>query len=325
MVADSNASELAATEAAAGGEQWEGDLQSWDALWMAQNTPTAVYQSRAFFKYLVATEGAEGLDVLVVRSRRDGTILGLVPTQRLEIEIPFSLGKYRIFSPKVCALRILGSEPMVTRTREAYETLFESIFAKYPDVSAVEMDAVRIESYLWQYLFSPSSFVHRNYLVHVLHGVRDCHTIHLPASVRRLRAQMGRKLSHNLERQERVLERYLGAELELVCVDNERAVSLLFQALSALRSNDGQVRLQDLRLAARFGFLYCYVLHAAGRFIGVTMGTRSKETYRVTHFFRDKSLERFSVGTTMWVKVLRALISEQPFSPGGHGIRYASL
>jgi hypothetical protein len=288
--------------------------ERWQILLARQEAATAVYQSPSFFEYLTATEGSDKLAVLSVRATSGGPIAGVVPVQKITFGIPFAVGEYNFLAPRLRALRVLGSEPMVPRTREAHDLLFDMIARHYRDLPAIEMDAVEVDGFLWRYLFS-SAVIQANYFVHVLYGARACHFVHLPPSIEQFRNQLGRKLRHNLERQERVLERHLGAQLVLTPLSKEEDVPALVAAMSELQvpgSGDPAVKRRYLA-AARHGFLYCFVLKAGARVVGLARGTKSKETYRLHKLLYDKTLRRFSPGTILWQQVLRYLIQNTVF------------
>jgi hypothetical protein len=288
--------------------------ERWQTLLARQEAATAVYQSPSFFDYLAATEGSDSVAVLSVRTTPEGPIAGVVPVQKVASGIPFGIGDRTFFTPRFTALRVLGSEPMVPHTREAHDLLFDMIARQYDDVSAIEMDAVSVDGFLWRYLFS-SPVIQANYFVHVLFGVRDCHFVHVPSSIEQFRNQLGRKLRHNLERQERVLERHLGAPLSLTVLNREQDVPALMAALSELEvpgSEDWAMK-RSYAAAARHGFLHCFVLRAGARVVGLAHGTKSKDTYRLHNLFYDKTLRRFSPGTALWQQVLRFLIQDATF------------
>ena len=203
---------------------------------------------------------------------------------------------------------------MVPRTRQAHDLLFDMIARLYSDVSAIEMDAVSADGFLWRYLVS-SPVIQANYFVHVLYGVRDCHFVHLPSSIEQFRNRLARKLRHNLERQERVLERHLNAPLSVALIKTEEDVPALIAALSKLKvpgADDPAVK-RSYVAATRHGFLYCLVLRAGTRVVGLACGTKSKDTYRLDKLFYDKTLRRFSPGTALWQQVLRYLIQDATF------------
>jgi hypothetical protein len=288
--------------------------ERWQVLQARQGAATAIYQSPSFFEYLAATEGSDKLAVLSVRMTSGGPIAGVVPVQKFALGIPFAIGEYTFLAPRLPALRVLGSEPMIPRTRQAHDLLFDMIARHYRDLSAIEMDAVEVDGFLWRYLVS-SPVIQANYFVHVLYGVRDCHFVNLPSSIERFRNQLGRKLRHNLERQERVLERHLGARLILTPLTEEEDVPALIAALSELEvpgADDPAVK-RRYAAAARHGFLYGFVLRAGMRVVGLARGTKSNDTYRLDKLYYDRTLRRYSPGTTLWQRVLRFLIQDGTF------------
>ena len=294
-----------------GEPHWNHLHQSWNNLIALQNLPCAIYQSPSYFEYLESTEDHK-LDLLAICTEAGDPIVGLTPVQELLLDIPFCVGRHPLVTAHVPCLRVLGSEPMVPKTREAHDRLFALITRHFRHLSVVEMDAVSVDGFLWHYLFS-SPLIRNNYLVHVLHGIRDCHFVHLPQSIEEYRRRLGRKLRHNLERQQRVLERQLQAPLTLELLNREDQVPLMLQAMQSLEVKGVGITRERLVAATQQGFHYCFILKAGERIIGVAAGAKSKDIYRLHHLCYDKALEKYSPGTTLWHQVLRFLIQDPDF------------
>ena len=300
---------------------WPGDYLSpklrspWAKLHALQNSPGAVYQSAAYFDYLQEVHGAGTLGVLTVTEKDSDAIIGVVPVRRKTIDMPFAVGERRLLNLKVQGLSLLGSEPMAPREDGALDRLFELLTRKYPEADAIELDAVPLGGALWKYLTS-SRIIADRYFVHVLHGFRDCHFITLPASVDDYLNRLTKKRRYNYQRQEKLLREHLALPLQLTLIDRPEQIGDLLAAmtrLGALSPAEIDAGRRDFTAAARHGFLYAFVLTAGDRIIGLTLGTKSKQTYRIHRFFHDKQLERFSVGATLWQLVLKRLIADAQF------------
>lgn len=287
----------------------------WSRLHALQTIPGAVYQSPAYYDYLREIDGLDSLDVLTVTDQTSDMIVGVVPLYKKTVEMPFAIGDHTLLNLRLDGLSVLGSEPMVPQDGDALDRLFELLMRKYPRAQAIELDAVPRDSPLWKYLTS-SRIVAERYLVHVLHGFRDCHFVELPASVEEYLRKLTKKRRYNYQRQQKLLQDHVVQPLRLTLIDLPQQVDDLIAAMTQLgahKSAQIESSRRTYAAAARHGFLYCFVLTAGDRIVGLTLGTRSRQTYRIHRFFHDKALERFSAGTTLWQMVLKRLIQDAQF------------
>ena len=296
---------------------WRGNQHHLDPVWKKlsdrKDSATAIYQSPSYFKFLEDTEGSRNLELLTVQARSTRDVVGVAPVQRLTLDIPFSIGRHTLFKSCLRCLRILGSKPIIPETGEAYDQLFSLISEQYPELS-VQLEAVRVDSFFWEYLFS-SKLIRDTYFAHILHGVQECHFIHLPSSIEEYRRRLGRKQAHNLERQQRVLERHLGAPLTITPVGSKDQIPMVIDAMRTLGEpgcNDEAMK-DRITAAVRMGFYCGFVVKANTRVLGVTWGRKSNSIFGVHRILYDKELEKFSPGTTMWQLVLRHLIETRNF------------
>ena len=293
---------------------WSAVHAVWNRLADGKRSPLAIYQSPSYFEFLESVEGRDELDLLTVRTPATHGVVGVSPVQKLLLDIPFSIGRRTVLKPHISCLRVLGSEPLIPKTLQAHDQLFSLIIEQYPEASVVEMDAVSVDSFLWHYIFS-SQFIRENYVAHVLHGVQPCHFIHLPATIDDYRRRLGRKHRHNLERQQRVLERHLDGKLALTLLNREEHVPIVIEAMRELGGlgSDPAATTRKITAAARKGFYQCFLLRSENRIVGMTYGYKSHETFRIHGILYDKTLSRFSPGTTMWHLVMRRLIEDGIF------------
>ena len=238
-----------------------------------------------------------------------------MPIQKSTIELPFAIGNRTIINLHLKGLTLLGTEPLAPQHPDALDSLFNLISERYPDSQLINMDAVPADSYLWKYITS-SQAIKNNYDVHVLHGFRDCHSVDIPNSIEDYYGRLPKKRRYNYLRQEKLLRQQVGGILELILVDTESKITELFKAMDCLsvpKPYNSKSNKSKLVAAAKHGFLYCFILKSESKIIGLTLGTKSKKILRMHRFFHDKSLEKFSPGTTLWQMVLRNLICEAAF------------
>jgi hypothetical protein len=260
---------------------WTSVHPVWKDLTDQRSSSSALFQSPSYFEFLAKVAGPHHLDLLTIQDQATRKVVGVSPVQKSLIDVPFSIGSRTMFKARIPCLRILGSEPLIPKTPEAHDQLFALIDTQYPDLSAVVMDAVDVDSFLWRYLFS-SKIIRKNHVAYVLHGVQPCHFIYLPPSIAEYRRRLGRKHRHNLERQQRVLERHLNGPLTLTLLTQEEQVPLFVRAMKALGGpgSDAEI-MRSSRIGARIGFHHSFVLQCNDRIVGLVTGCRSNGTYRV--------------------------------------------
>lgn len=288
---------------------WQRLLQEYDAT-------ASVYQSPQYVDYLVDTTPPGTLDILTVAdSDRDATI-GVVPVQRSTVRMPFKFGDRTLLTLAVDGLKFPGSKLLLPDDSAALDSVFHTVSQNYPGCQAIEMESVPAGSYLWSYLRG-SPVVERLYYNHVLYGLRECHEVAVPRSIEEYHRRLSRKQRYNLARQERLLETHLGHALVLTVVDSRDSLPLLFAAMQQLNmpARTTSIMTPDDYLAScDHGLLLCYVLTAGSRTIGFAVGIKSRQIYHIDRFYYDKSLGRFSPGTTLWQVILKDLITEGVFT-----------
>lgn len=301
---------------------WDGDRksfrlrQAWQSLSAHREEPGALFRSAKFFDYLTEAEPEVRLDVLVVEDVGAGEIVGVVPTKISLFELPFTLGNRIWWRLRLKRINILGSEPLVPETPEVYDGLFLTLSQRYPDAQVVYMDAVPLDSRLWQHIRT-SRTVRRLYHIHVMHGFRQCHSVLVPSSIDAYRKKLGRKRRYNFMRQERLLQERIVSPLRLKTIEAPDEVPQLFEAMRQLKvSQKDHSSLSDREYAclSAHGFLLCFVLAAEDTVIGLVIGTRYGKTYKVHRIYYNEFFEKFSPGTTLWQIVFRNIIEKAEFS-----------
>jgi len=283
----------------------------WNRLADACANPGAVYQSPSYSEYLTRISSDHRVDLVVIYNKQDGQASGFVPVQHAYALLPWSARATRLGGIKLKSINLLGSEPNIPETFEAFDEVFSSIFDLDSATQVINMESIPADSFTWQYL-TTSDYISTHYFIYVMHGFRDCHTVNIPASLESYHASLTRKKRYNLGRQKRSLEATLGQELSLFRIDKVADLHHLFSAIRELKvpaSHDSILSESEFALACEYGFALCYVLKCGSKILGFALGTKSKATYRIHRFYYDKSFVKYSLGTTLWQEILRDLIT----------------
>jgi Acetyltransferase (GNAT) domain len=215
------------------------------------------------------------------------------------------------------AVRILGSVPLLPADTVAHDLLFATPHQEFSGCQAIFMASVPTNSFLWDYV-RESNFISWKFLSYAMHGVRLCHVIPLPATVESYFANFSGKRRYNVKRQTRIRRDHFGGRLELRTFDSPNQIGDLFNAITprgefAQLMRWGQTRAltTDRReaesLSAR-GLLLIYLLIGAGRPCAALVGMKYKGAYYVDSIPRDRSLDRFSPGSTAVYVAIEELI-----------------
>ncbi len=283
---------------------------AWDELVAASEAPGAIYQTPAFFDYIRKAERDSRFDVVAITNARNAMV-GVVPVKRSTLELPFVVGPHKLPGPCLNDIAILGGEPAIPEDPAALDSLFLRLSEHYREAEVIYLNEVRLQSYLWDYLRT-SSTIHSLFHTHVMDGFRECHTIPLPRTVEDYTAKLSKSRRYNLLRQVRILQKDLDGPLELETIDSPSGLSELFRALDtlAVRGPHDSLMEQDQYIsAAVYGFLQCYLLKSADRPIALVLGRKIGNVYKADKFLHDRSLEKYSPGTTLWHLVVKNMIA----------------
>jgi hypothetical protein len=297
-------------------------MHAWRALLARQDRLNAIHQTPAYFRYLQHTGGAP--ELILVRDRMRKAIVAALPTSRGSFNLDLNLETRRFGRFRLRSLTLLGNEPALDGGGEALDALFAFLARRRGDADVIQMYAVRREGALWAYI-NHSPTIRQYFGVYVVGGFRASHSITLPPTVEDYYQKMPRKRRYNLKRQERLLREHFGGRLVLRPLEREEEVPLLlagFERLGVTVDGGLPVSRAKYEEAARCGVLRTFILSAAERVIGIVSGIRSEDGYFVGDVLFDRSLARFSPGTTLWQMTLRHLIAEG--TVGVVGISYGS-
>jgi CelD/BcsL family acetyltransferase involved in cellulose biosynthesis len=215
-------------------------------------------------------------------------------------------------------VHILGGLPSLPSGPTMYDLLFATLSRSFPDCGIIGMNSISTESPLWQYLENSRS-VRELFDVHVPDGIQLCHTVPLPPSFQEYIGRFSAKKRYNLMRQMRQLREHGEGDLELRRIEFRHQIPDFVKEMRALEESawppgcrrpfyapvvDGT---EFARLADR-GLLLCHVLFCGGRPCASSFGMVYERRHYLHSFLRDRNLDRFSPGTTLFHLVVEDLI-----------------
>jgi hypothetical protein len=248
-----------------------------------------------------------------------GTLCGVVPLCVARSGLRFDISGNVLAESRSRAVRILGSVPLLPADPVAYDLLFAALEREFTNCQVISMASVPTESFLWRHVHE-SQFLNERFISYVMHGVRRCHVVSVPPTVEAYFANFSAKRRYNVKRQTRILREHFGGRLELQRFDSAHQVGDLLNLITPTDDFAGLTRWGSSRaltvdrneaesLAVR-GLLLIYLLVGAGRPCAAVMGLKYRGVYHVDSMPRDRSLDRFSPGSTAVHLAIEDLIQD---------------
>ena len=244
---------------------------------------------------------------LVTLRDDSGTICGVVPLCLSGSGLKFEVSGRVLAESRLRAVRILGSVPLLPADPVAHDLFFAALQQEFSGCQAISMESVPTSSFLWGYV-RESKYLKAKFISYAMHGVRMCHVIPLPATVEAYFANFSAKRRYNVRRQTRILRDHFRGRLELRIVDSPHQIGDLCNALTpkgefaGLRcwgqSRTLTIDCREAESLAAKGLLLIYLLMGAGRPCAALVGLKYEGVYYVDSIPRDRSLDRFSPGST---------------------------
>jgi CelD/BcsL family acetyltransferase involved in cellulose biosynthesis len=287
-------------------------IPEWEIILAESNGPEPVYQSPGFFHYLLATANETDRPKLLV-IRQAGKVSGIVPLRLCTIRISFIFGKYQFNTPSnfLSGAIVLGSLPLLICSKENLDQLYEAIGLHFPNCDIVSHQAVPTDSKLWQYICTSKELKARH-LINTLYGVRQCHTIPLPATFEDYEQQFSRKKRYNLNRQIRQLRDISGGTLKLIAIEAPEQVWQLIQAINSIvpeRQRNEFLSEIKYTILAENRILLAYVLMAGTEVCALVAGTMANHVYQLPVIITNDIFSEFSPGTSMLHLMIEDLIA----------------
>jgi CelD/BcsL family acetyltransferase involved in cellulose biosynthesis len=297
--------------------------ESWKTLAQESSNLQLLYQSPEWWWSMCACDRT-GQFALGIVKRGDHELLGVVPVHIRPRTLDFNVGARKLLRMSMQTVCLLGSQPLLREDSEAYEQLFRSMLASFPECACVEMYNVPSDTFCWNLLMG-SSALRRQAIIYLPEGVRPFHVAKLPATFDEyLRSQFQSKTRYNLQRQVRLLREHGGGVLNLVCVEREADLPSFLEATMAVWqrawqyqhlgsrvSNSPEWRETLVRLAAT-GNLRCYLLNCGDNPCAFMIGHHFRGVFHNDEMGFKQDLKKMSPGTVLLYLVIKDLIERNP-------------
>jgi Acetyltransferase (GNAT) domain len=303
----------------------QGEWDSWEVRYAWSNLVARspdialVEKSPEYFDHLLSTHDPSRFHLATVRDAA-GSILGVVPLRVMRSSLRFEVSGRVLARSRSNELRILGSTPLLPADPLVHDSLFAALDRGFEDCQAIAMYGVPTDSFLWQHV-RESRYVRERFLTYAMLGERDCHVIPLPETVDDYWAKFSGKRRYNLRRQARLLREHFGGRLALRRFDSPDQVDDLIDLIDRTRACDGlsqwskqafRVDRRQIESLAERGLLLVYLLIGAGRPCAALVGLKYHGVYYLEQIPRDRSLDRFSPGSTAVQLAIEDLIRHTP-------------
>lgn len=290
-------------------------LQSWQRLLDASTSPEKIYQTPAYFEFLLSSHATRAQAALLTISNADGgEIIGVVPLRHIVQTFNFRFSTKRCWSPRLKTVLLLGSVPLIPLEQGLTTALLAAVLALFPDCEGLSMTALPRDSGHNSML--SSTVQSSRYLHHVLDGWRDAHIIPLPGSFDAYLGRYSSKKRFNLKRQVRLLREHSQDTLQLQCIKQPDQVALYTSAWRQLAPPELTQHLLPtplLQSLASHGLLHGYVLMLSGTPCAVITATQAAGVLHVHNIIYANELARFSVGVCVLYLAAEDLIGQGHF------------
>jgi Acetyltransferase (GNAT) domain len=299
-------------------DDWDSQevLGAWARLIMECPYAGRLEKSPEYLAHLRSTNDASQFHLVTIRDGV-GTIVGIVPLRVGRSGLRFKVAGHALKESQSRAVSILGSLPLLPADPVLHDRLFEALYKGFPSCDGIAMHSVPTGSFLWHQVHR-SRFLRSRFILYPIEGIRGCHMVLLPESVQAYHSRLSAKRRYNLRRQARLLRGPCAGQLELRRFDSSHQVDDLVCIINGTRERGGLLpwgsalpltidRAEVESLAGR-GLLLIYVLIGAGRPCAALMGRQYRGVYYLESTPRDRSLDRFSPGSTAFNLVIEDLI-----------------
>jgi hypothetical protein len=274
--------------------------QLWQELLAASESAEKIYQSPAYVQFLAKTCTADRVAVLGVFQGNDVRPFGLLPLCLIDLTLDAGFQLPQRLRPSLKAIRLLGSVPLLPDEPAVVQAAMRALFARYPQVDTVSMQAVPAGS-AWRPALEQFAAGERGASLYVLNGWRDCHTIPLPESFALYLKQFSAKKRYNLTRQVKQLHQAAGS-VQLVPITTRADVSVLFAAAARLNGGAAKAYLLSERsylALADEALMLSYVIDSDTGPCGIVLGSISNGVWHVHNILWDARYAAMSIGTSV--------------------------
>jgi CelD/BcsL family acetyltransferase involved in cellulose biosynthesis len=279
---------------------------AWTRLIAGASDGERLGKSPEFIDHLRSTHNSSQLYLATIRDPV-GSICGVVPLCIARSGLRFKISGNILAESRSHAVRILGGVPHLPADPVAHDLLFALLDQEFSGCQVISMESVPMGSFLWHHVHD-SKFLNAKFIPYVMHGVRMCHVIPVPPTVEAYFANFSAKRRYNVKRHARILRDHFGGRLELQSFTSPHQIDDLFNLITPKGEFAGlkkwgeskalTIDRRDVESLASRGLLLIYLLIGAGRPCAALMGLKYQGVFHVDAIPRDRSLDRFSPGST---------------------------
>ena len=280
----------------------------WAALLAVSDGPCPVLQTPGWLAAAADHDGAD-IRLLVVRDAT-GAVVGLQPVRYGRVRVTFKSQRRPLFTVATPGATLVGSEPLVAVPTDKPAVL-HAVLDHLRDAPVIEFNELSDTGSVAAAVARFAGTGHQVYRI----GERGrwSYTT-VPRSAADYDALLGKKKRYNLKRQDRLLADHLGGGLDLVVARSAGELDVLDAAARRLTGwSDARLDWAEAsaRSLAHAGLLHSFVLHRAGRPVGLIRASAWGDQLHVHSIHHDATLDDLSPGTAVWQAALRFLIAGQ--------------
>jgi CelD/BcsL family acetyltransferase involved in cellulose biosynthesis len=292
---------------------------AWESLISSAKNVGTLAESPPYFD-LLHDSGEPGRLALAQVRNGTGAIVGIVPLLVEPVFLRFDLSGYVLAETGSKGVTILGSLALLPPRPSVYNLFFKKLSEEFPDCGMIALKGVSTTTPFWDYL-QQSRWLREVFDVYLPDAVRYCHMIPLPASYDLYVSRFNAKRRYNMRRQRRLLRDHGAGRLELERFDSTEQLPELIEIVRELGGVVAPARrglmqspyaplVSDVELKglAKRGLLLSYVLSHGGRPCAAALGMVHGRIYYLNSLLRDRTLDRFSPGTTLLDLLVEDLI-----------------
>lgn len=288
---------------------------------LAAGNSYAQYQSPEWFTYLSSHEPDRVFRPLAIQDST-GDLVGVVPRYHYTKEIAFGAGRRDFWRFQLSTVSILGCQPLVPSSEDVYDMLFEALASDRDTADLpIYFHSVPVNSHLWSYL-RQSALISGHYSLWMPDGVRQLHSLELPASYDSYLGSFKSKTRTNLKKKIRLIEAASGP-LRLDRVDRPEQTEAFLQASESVIRHAWQRKLVNRHVfqpvqrpeaahqLAGLGLLRSYILWAGATPVGLVLGYQYEGMYHFAETAFMSELGRYSPGLILIFKMIEDLINHK--------------
>jgi CelD/BcsL family acetyltransferase involved in cellulose biosynthesis len=254
--------------------------------------------------------------IATLSDEQSGDILAITPLASTNFALKFSIRGTELVALSLNSLLLIGSDPLFPASEQNYQALCRAVLAM-PSIDCFYLPDVPTSSQFWAFL-AKAQKANPDWLFYVPEfAFCRCYYIDTSMPHEQYLAQFKPKTLQEYRRKFRLLEKAVGATLELIRIRSPEEVGAFLDAAQAIAERSWQRRLigiavekaaerrEFLENMARRGLLRSYLLRAGENVIAFELGFQMNGTLFFFETAFDPAYVRFSPGHTLFNLVIK--------------------